>query len=502
MILFPRKPIWLRLLFPVLLLSLTGCAGLKAPLRSHLDAADTGLRECAAWFAALDATVAKAKVTDIAAQRVDGFPYLRSDRFGASFRETARSNPALAAAWLERMRALDADGRRIEIGNLPAAAIAALDAGDQSAVAARTHDCAIRLLRQDLPDGALDERLAWRTRVEDDYSSLARALGLYELTRLPFHAGVIAWQERVRESFAAARRGAPRHHPPGLYSPPEAAGFSRAEVAALLARASRHPLGTLELTSRERERLFVTYAPLFEIETGGDYDRFGRLGWGRDGTPVVDVADPVVYRYLDYTRVRGRTLTQLVYVAWFPQRPRDHPFDLLAGQLDGLVWRVTLAPDAEPVLFDSIHPCGCYHQFFPTPRAEPLPAPRGAGEWAFVPATLPQIDPGERIVISLQTRSHYIYDLRPVTATRGRAYTFADYDELRRLPLPAGGTRSLFGPDGLVAGSERAERFLFWPMGVASAGAMRQAGTQATAFVGRRHFDDADLIEKRFRLQF
>jgi hypothetical protein len=35
-------------------------------------------------------------------------------------------------------------------------------------------------------------------------------------------------------------------------------------------------------------------------------------------------------------------------------------------------------------------------------------------------------------------------------------------------------------------------------MGIASAGAMRQWGRHATAFVGRRHFDDADLFEKRF----
>jgi hypothetical protein len=37
-------------------------------------------------------------------------------------------------------------------------------------------------------------------------------------------------------------------------------------------------------------------------------------------------------------------------------------------------------------------------------------------------------------------------------------------------------------------------------MGIASAGAMRQWGRHATAFVGRRHFDDADLLERRFAL--
>ena len=36
-------------------------------------------------------------------------------------------------------------------------------------------------------------------------------------------------------------------------------------------------------------------------------------------------------------------------------------------------------------------------------------------------------------------------------------------------------------------------------MGILSAGAMRQWGRHATAFIGRRHFDDADLFEKRFR---
>jgi hypothetical protein len=35
-------------------------------------------------------------------------------------------------------------------------------------------------------------------------------------------------------------------------------------------------------------------------------------------------------------------------------------------------------------------------------------------------------------------------------------------------------------------------------MGIVDSGAMRQWGTHATAFIGRRHFDDARLIERRF----
>lgn len=35
-------------------------------------------------------------------------------------------------------------------------------------------------------------------------------------------------------------------------------------------------------------------------------------------------------------------------------------------------------------------------------------------------------------------------------------------------------------------------------MGIASAGAMRQWGRRATAFVGCQHFDDAELFERHF----
>ena len=54
--------------------------------------------------------------------------------------------------------------------------------------------------------------------------------------------------------------------------------------------------------------------------------------------------------------------------------------------------------------------------------------------------------------------------------------------------------------DGIVPGTERGERWLFWPMGVPEPGAMRQWGRHATAFVGRRHFDDARLMERYFAL--
>jgi hypothetical protein len=212
----------------------------------------------------------------------------------------------------------------------------------------------------------------------------------------------------------------------------------------------------------------------------------------------VDTEVPVVYRRLAHTRFGGRTLLQLVYTAWFPERPPESSTDILAGHLDGLVVRVTLDTDGRALAYDTIHPCGCYHMFFPTGLVRLVDAPNPREEWAFVPATLPVLEAGQRVAVRMASKNHYVVSVRPAEGAAGETYAFAEDDELRSLPLPGSGTRSLFGPDALVASSVRRERMLFWPMGIASAGTMRQWGRQPTAFVGRRHFDDADLFEKRF----
>jgi hypothetical protein len=335
--------------------------------------------------------------------------------------------------------------------------------------------------------------------VPDDYSTFARVAGLYVLTRHAFVPGIRRWEA---ETVAAFERNADETTPAVRYAPPGSSAAPRRVVAALLARAKLDPLRRVQISEHELEELAAVYAPSFEIAVAGDFDRFGQLRWrGAAEIPEVDAAQPVVYVQSAHARYGETWLLQLVYTIWFPERPARGSADLLAGRLDGLVWRVTLAPDGEPLIYDSIHSCGCYHQFFPTPRARPRPPPDPLEEWAFVPHTLPRVAEGERPVVSLATATHYIERVALVRGTDSLTrYAFHPYNELRSLPRAGGGSRSLFGQDGLVAGSERLERWLFWPMGVASAGAMRQWGRHATAFVGRRHFDDADLLERRFEL--
>ncbi len=193
-------------------------------------------------------------------------------------------------------------------------------------------------------------------------------------------------------------------------------------------------------------------------------------------------------------------LLQLNYIIWIPARSGN---DIYAGQFDGINWRVTLGPDGEPWLYDTIHNCGCYHQFFLSHR---LHLRKDLPSTYFESPLLPQPAPEQQpVVLRIAHHTHFIQRIYHDNAPDGQASAipmdlpalWEDYNELRSLSHD-GGYRSVFSQYGLIAGTEQSERFLLWPMGVRSPGAMRQWGRHATTFVGCRHFDDAFLIESLF----
>jgi len=482
-------------------LLLAGCASLDAPFSRHLEAPGGEVRECAQWFAGLDRQVDEAGVRDAQDARLPGFPYLRASRLLASLRPLAESSEPALQALADRMLALDRDARRFETMNLPAGQVPVLlDALEH------TQRCGKLLREIDVAQPEPRQALLARLQVPDDYSSASRVLGLYALTKFAFAGGVRRYEAETREAFAR-EPSTPAGATVIRYAPPPEPPLPRARVAGILQRSAMNPLGIPEPRDSELAELFAAYAPSFEIPVKADYDRFGALRWtrtdqARTAVPEVDGGQLAVYVQPAWTRYQDRVLLQLVYIIWFPQRPPQSEGDILAGRLDGLVWRVTLAPDGEPLVYDSMHPCGCYHLFFPTPRAQARPAPDDTQEWMFAPQTLPRIGEDERPVLRIASGTHY---LEKISVARGSDslvhYELRPYAELRSMQRMGPGRASAFGADGLVAGSERPERFLFWPMGIASAGAMRQWGRHATAFIGRRHFDDADLFEKRFSFE-
>jgi hypothetical protein len=484
----------------ILALMLGGCAGLSARVASEPVLA-AHLHSCLALFDAADARIDAGGVRDAQDTRIVGFPYLRVNRLLQ--RLAAGADSAQLGDWAGRLAALDRSARLIELANLAAHA-----RNDLEDLARERHNmgladslssCRERLVTHDRGDAERMRILRERAVVPPEYSSFRRVLGLYALSGIVFSAGVRRLEARLQSTFDSAFL-----QPAGVlvrYSPPSAERLRPDEVRSILRRSAANAFGLPEPSGTDLERLFAAFAPQFVVDETGSYDRIGALHWADAGLIAVDIDDAVVYRRLAHTLVGDQALLQLVYTAWFPARPAQSRFDLLAGRLDGIVWRVTLTPDGEPWLFDSMHPCGCYHQFFATQNAQPRASPNALEEWAFTPLRLPRLRAGERVSVRLATRTHYIERVELGVETEShRIYRFAAEDDLRSLPYPGGGRRGAFGSDGIIAGSERLERFLFWPMGIVNPGAMRQWGRHATAFVGERHFDDPDLLDKRFRL--
>jgi hypothetical protein len=424
------------------------------------------------------------------------------------------------------MRALDAEARGFEIANLSDETFPILRTLGREEVAARVQACGPLLAREHALAPAQRQWLAKAAVVPDDYITSRRILGLYAISGMPFASGERSWQRHTEEVFERQRR-APPPDPIAYqrYVPreqPMAVGEALAESRAVMAASARDVLGVPQIDAAGQERLFQAFAPTFQIATRAEYDRFGPLQWidlqglvGRDDDRYwldVDPSQPVVYRHLTFTRHGASVLPQLVYTIWFSERPLQESGDFLGGRLDGLVWRVTLDEQGEPLIYDTIQPSGRFAMFFPTARLKARPPPESdpLAEWAFSPIRQPiETWLGATaglagISLHVESQTHQLVGIGLPGAAWGEPvasnapYRTADYDRLRALPLPGRGTRSIFGADGVVPYTERSARFFFWPMGIASPGSMRQAGRQPTAFIGRRHFDDADLLEKRF----
>lgn len=443
-----------------LLALLAGCAGQTPPIADD---------HCARAFAAWADT--SAALRDSQYRPLPGFPGLRSDRLSAALGEQAHSAEQ-RRLWLARLAANDRDAQNVEQAALG------------SAPAAELETCRQRQQARLLADADAFARLRQAARVGDDYRPWARWLGLYPLAAPFYRRAIAAWQA---ESAAAQ-------------APADGAQWLGYQALATAAPSSaalpRDAFGLPQPDAAQRAALFARHAPHLLIEQRSRADRIGRPGFDRDGRRTFANIDPRVYRQLGWSRLDGRWHLQLIYQFWFSHRPAAHALDIYAGELDGLLWRVTLDERGRALLYDSIHPCGCWHAFF-LPADSPLRFRQPPQAEARTAQRL-DIDGGTAPSLWLRGGDHrllWVDERRP--ARPAIAYRIAELDELRSLDHPQG-RRSLYGRHGLVPGSERLERWLLWPSGVRSAGAMRQWGRHATAFIGRAQFDDPDLLQGYF----
>ena len=451
---------------------------------------------CERYYAELDRLTDQAGVRDAGAHPVPGASYLRSDRFLASFAGESLG-PEQRAAWLERLRRLDAASRRAELSNLGQERVVrevfspfpALNPGEVVAA------CGRRLVARDLAAGGHAVRLKEAVAVPDAYSAWRRLAGFYPLTLFAAEWAVEHRHRRLREAFARPLHDLPRGGRWLRYPPPGAVSSTPEIRSALLERAARNPLAIPDPPGDEGRFLLEAFAPIWEIDTASRDDRIGAVEWRSEDRPAVRVETPVTYRFVTHTRFHGKSLLQLNYLIWFPARTALRAMDLDAGKLDGLIWRVTLTDRGAALAYDTIHAGGCCYQLFPG-LGYRVQQPGDGSEPVLSPLPLLPPRPGERLVVRIAAHEHDIEAVYPASEdASARPYAWRAHDELLALKQASGRRRSVFGPEGLVPHTERLGRLLLWPSGIASPGAMRRIGTHAIALTGRRHFDDSGLLD-------
>ncbi|MDX8410496.1 MAG: hypothetical protein R8K46_01295 [Mariprofundaceae bacterium] len=479
---------------------LAACATLQAPLPIAADTDAGQYQRCADFFSAFDRATRMNGTRDAQAAAIEDFPYLRADRFLASFSRQEMNDMAFQT-WVDQLQQFDTQARNIEMHNLSEETRLELTKhAPGGEVEQAVHHCGQLLRQSDLSTQEGRQRLLAAVHVADEYQTAKRVVGLYPLTSIIVARTIRGWHDKTRRIFDQPLMELPVHGELTLYAPPTASLLTPGQTAALI-EASLDPLGVPRPNAEALEMLFASFAPVWEVDVVSDDDRIGSAVWRErenSAAPRIDTHRPMVYRHVSHTRLDGRILLQLNYIVWFPSRPKTSIFDILGGHLDGITWRVTLGPDGRPLMYDAMHNCGCYHMFFPAAALRPRRS-KGWSEPPLIPQTAPEIPPATLLVIRIATGTHYIQRAYAATVSnQTRHYRFAEYDMLRSLPLPDGGHRSLFDASGIVISSHRGERWLIWPMGVPAPGSMRQWGHHANAFIGRRHFDDPDLLDSLF----
>ncbi|OJH08832.1 MAG: hypothetical protein AOY29_08475 [Alcanivorax borkumensis] len=438
----------------------------------------TGLADtdCETGYFALQQALARAGIGDAQARTLTGFPHLGVNRWLAFQQRKAVSEPqqqqwirlATAKAWrdqsvLVQRLTTDSDGFSPQTAQT-------LLASCLPVLAART-----------------DFSVLPQAEIPDSYATWLRVAGMYPLMAWLATGSIDDYHREM-----SARFRDPARQPRQQFSPPTG-GTVPVAPDVLSANPLRIPLPDTE----QWQAMLSHYAPVVAVSDTQPWNVPGQIQLDETHTPVIRTETPVSYTWPSWTHFRGKNLLQINYQFWFSKRPKRGWLDTYAGSLDGVIWRVTLKPNGKVLFYDSIHPCGCYHKIYlvdPTLKAADIEGDKPVFYPGYVVDAYDQ-----RITLLLEPDTHYLVRVTPTSdLLPTSSYQLADANALRALKHQDGTVASLFNARGLVPISKRAERFYLWPMGIPSAGAMRQPGEHAIAFKGRRHFDEATLAETLF----
>ena len=438
--------------------------------------------DCEQTFFALYQALKQAGIEDAQATTLPDYPHLGIDRWLA-FQQQQATTVAQQQQWIR----LSTEKAWQDL-SVMSQRLAQDDERFTPTTAQRLLDACLPLLAAQTDFAALP-----RAEVPDSYASWLRVAGLYPVTAWLASGSIEKYHQEMTARFVD-----PSPKVRQQFAPMPSANMPVTSGMPLLpSQLANNPLRIPLPDALQEQRLLQHYAPVLAIADPQRWNLPGRVILDENGRPAINTHEPVSYTWISWTRYGDHNLLQLNYQFWFSQRPKTGFLDGYGGTLDGLIWRVTLKPDGGVLFYDSIHPCGCYHKIYPVdPDLEK--ADIEGDKPVFYPAWVADART-HRLRVLVEPDTHYVVRVGKVDGSiPTTAYRLTEADQLRALAQPNGRVGSLFDGRGLVKISKRGERFYLWPMGVPSAGAMRQPGEHAIAFKGRRHFDQPDLINILF----
>ena len=483
----------------LLIVLLQGCAA-RAPYQ--VLAVPDHAAKYRNFYTALDHVISKYEVGEASDYPVDGFPYLRTNRFLTAMKGRVPDDEG-TRLWIDEMLLLDITARKKEIGNLPDQAIEEL-AGTLEGISSR-YDLlstlevfAGRLLMNDRHQSGFIEAVKAGADIAGEYSTAMRTFGLYPLAYYP-----VLWAtEDKYDVFKAWHRNSLEELKADgsvtVFVPPKNGVFSPESLSALFSAAGKDSLGRPNLSATQLEQLIATYAPVIHQDVAAEYDFFGEVRW-QNGRVTIDQRNHTVYYYITHGFIKGEPALQLNYSFWYPGRWGPNAPRIEHGPLDGITIRVTLDTQGLPVIMDVMNNCGCY--YFSAPRKDKitqvLTSPSGL--YPFVPTWLPASYPSSRLHLRINSGWHQVQHIfGGDVPSDAFTYQLLPYDVLEALPKGDLTTESVFTPDGIMKDSSRIEPYIFFSMGIPKVGYMRQRGHHAVKLIGKAHFTDADLFDKYF----
>ncbi|MDA3970311.1 MAG: hypothetical protein PF442_03070 [Desulfobulbaceae bacterium] len=441
--------------------------------------------ECQALWHSMEDVITREKVRDSYAPLLDGYDYLRADRFLLALGQLAHSSRE-EHALIEQMRVLDLQRRYLELEFLSDSALADLipdgTIADEGVFKRHVASCSAELLQADRRDPDYFHKVMKAVNTDQDYSTLYRILGLYPVTQL-----YVGHRIKVYEDEHPVLVGAQPLAVKRIIEPRAGRPLSAKRIELILRNGRLKPFLNFQFAEQELDDLVRHYSPVFEL--GGD--SFGRIS--KSGARwQVDEHDPVVYYYLSHALIQGIPALQINYVIWFNERREPAPW-YTAGHLDGMNVRVTLDWQGRPLVYDSIGNCGCFYFGL---LNDDLVVQKPQGHTGFSPriaGLLPRIEPSNHLSVQVESGSNRVVGV----ATRSlddenQKYRLLPYALLER---HSGELQTkFFDEDGYVDDTSRLERYFLFPMGIPNIGAMRQRGRQPITLVGRAYFDDPYLL--------